>query len=486
MKKKKTPAFWVGISVCLLLLILATAFIWFRLPAWRDFERLSGERYQGVFFSMFDIDTYSEEDFVTYRGVPTLIAGYRVRGWHDIDRYLTEILSSQNTVTDIFMGLDPGALWKSSHGDDERFAENLRRYFAPYVEARPDVSFEILLYAPSVRYWTDMTEKQLVEALGAYRRLSEELNAWENVKTFFVGWEEWLILNPGNYLDGLQTNAEVSRKIFLHTFCDKDYRIDLGNAADVTEGLKEVVRREKESPAVYPDLSDFCVVFFGDSVMVYNEGSYSIPGVVNGLTGAEVYNCGWGGVAATGSPLAGVNFNSLLGRFLQGNAEGLEENDFRQGLTGYWNRESRDKKLCFVVEYGLNDYFSGLEPEDSEDAYDTGTYAGALRTGIRSLQEAFPEAEILLLTPTYTTLFSNGEERQGEKGGKLTDYVEAARRVATDMDVYCLDNYADSGINSETCEKFLADGTHPNETGSLLLGRKILEFIQENMLEERP
>lgn len=481
MKKKKPMVFRMGIFIFLLLLALVAVFFFFRLPAWRDLARFSRESYQGAFFSMYNIDTFREEDFTINKGVPTLIASYTVKDWRDISSYLTKILSSQNTVTNVFIGLDPAALWKKSHEDAERLDKDLEQYFAPYVRARSDVSFEILLYAPSIRYWTDMTEKQLEEALEAYRQLIEALSTWKNVKIFFVGGEQWLIMNPGNYLDGFQMNESVSRKIFLHTFCDMDYLISPENAADVTEGLHELISREKESPAVYPDLSDLCIVFFGDSVMVYNEGSYSVPGVVNGLTGAEVYNCGWGGAAAAGPTSEKLNFNGLLTRFIQGNAEGLEENDFRQGLTGYWNRESWDKKLCFVVEYGLNDYFCGLDVENLEDPYDTETYAGALRTGIRSLQESFPEAEILLLTPTYTAQFSGGEEKQGEMGGRLKDYVEAARRVAADMGIFCLDNYTDSGINGETSEKYLTDGTHPNETGSFLLGRKILEYIWENM-----
>lgn len=479
--KKKNLAFQAGILVCLLLLVLGAIFLCIRLAVWRKPARLPGESYQSVFFSMYDIAAYSEEDFMTYRGISTLKADDKVQDWEDIGSYLSEILSSQKTLTNIYIGLDPAALWEDSHEDKDRLAEDLERYFAPYVTAHPDVSFEILLYAPSIRYWTDMTENQLEEHLEAYGQLATDLGAWENVMTFFIGGEQWLIMNPGNYLDGLQTNADVSRKILLHTFCDRNYLIGPGNAADVLDGLRELVKKEKESLAVYPDFSDLCIVFFGDSVMVYNEGSYSIPGVINGLTGAEVYNCGWGGISAASSLSQEVNFNSLVARFLQGNTEGLEENEFVQGLTGYLNRASQDKKLCFVVEYGLNDYFGGVETENPEAPYDTDTYAGALRTGIRTLQQAFPESEILLLTPTYTASFSGGSERMGDKGGRLTDYVDTAIRVAEEMNVYCLDNYADSGINEETFETYLADGLHPSEAGSFLLGERILEYIRENM-----
>ena len=124
--------------------------------------------------------------------------------------------------------------------------------------------------------------------------------------------------------------------------------------------------------------------------------------------------------------------------------------------------------------------FCGYPVENPADAFDAGTYAGALRTGISTLQEAYPEAVIILLTPTYTSEFTGGTGVNGKTGGILTDYVEAAISVAQDMGVICINNYTDSGINADTQRKYLSDGTHPNETGALLLGRRILEEMKGN------
>lgn len=467
------------IGVPLLAAVFGTLFVMSGRPqVVRDIRRLSASDYEGVFLSMYDVSAYSEEDFVTYLGVPTVKTEYTVKKWDDLSRYLTHIFSSGNTVTHIFLCLDPMILWKDSDRDEGRWTEDMETYLTPCITAHSDVQYEIMLPAPSLQYWVGLEPDRMSERLESFRRLIDNLYAYENVSVFFMGGEKWLIANPGNYLRNGVPNEQVSQKMFLHTFCDHNYAITSENASVLFERLYAQVEQERETPAEYADLSDRCLIFLGDSVMVYYPGSYSVPGVVEGLSHAQVYNCGVGGTAASGDPADGLNFCSMAKRFVAGDADGLdEESDFARGLKAYLRDDHNGKKYCFVVEYGLNDYFGGCPVENPQDPYDTGTYAGALRTGIRTLQEAYPDADILVLAPTYTGMFAGGTEVQSEAGGVLTDYVDAALRVAQEMGVYCANNYADSGINAENQEQYLADLVHPNETGAFLLGTEIIDYI---------
>lgn len=485
MKEKRGMVLKSVVSVTLIFAVFLLFIIFFQLQKWKDLARFSHESYSGAFLATYDVSTYSEEDFTTFRGVPTLKADYTIKSWRDLSKYMTEIFSSQNVITNVYLGLDPEIMWNSSRRDNIKLTENVEKYLAPYVSARPDVSFEILLPSPSLEYWTEMNEEQVEKKLEAYYWLVDDMSVYSNIKIYFLGAEPWLIMNPGNYLDKFQTNSRISQKIFLHAFCDQNYQIVPENAQDVLNSLREQVKQEKETPTIYPDLSDWCIVFFGDSIMEYSSGSFSIPDVVSGLTGGETYNCGEGGIPATENPFTKLTFNSMVARFLEQDTIGLDENsNLLNGLTEYMQNEHEGKKYCFVLEYGLNDYFNGYAVENTEDKYDPETYAGALRTGIRTLQDAYPDAVILLLTPTYTALFSGGTEINSEMGGTLTDYVEAAVCVAEEMNVYCLDNYTESGISAETQSKYLADGCHPNETGSFLLGTGILKYIDEVITDE--
>lgn len=470
----------VGIGVFLLILIVCMIGFLFNtdiLRKWQDLNRLSSESYQGVFFSMYDIDAYSEEDFLIYCGIPVVKTNYQLRTWRDISKYLTEILSPPNSITDIYLGLDPVSLWESSNKDKEILTKNLERYLFPYFRARPDVEYKILLPVPSIQYWMKLDYVQLAESMEAYGELVQAMSSCSNVTTYFPGNEEWLIANPANYLENGQVNKEVSQKLFLYTFCDHYFQISIGNVAEMLERLTSLVDQECQVAHTYPDLSNLCIVFFGDSVLTYTKGSMSLPGVVGGLSGAQVYNCGLGGTPASGNPAAIYSMNGMIDHFLNQDTDGLTENDYLFGLTDYINGHHQGKRHCFVLNFGLNDYFSGCPVENPEDDYDTETYAGALRTGIRALRENDPDALILVMAPTYTIQFSGGTERNSEVGGVLTDYVDAAVRVSEEMGVYCMNNYWDSGINDESQRLYLADGTHPNERGCLYLGRQIVEYI---------
>ena len=150
---------------------------------------------------------------------------------------------------------------------------------------------------------------------------------------------------------------------------------------------------------------------------------------------------------------------------------------FPTSLETYAQEEHDDRKLCFVIYFGLNDYFGGHPVSNPEDAFDVTTYAGALRVGIDKLQTAYPDAEILLMTPNFITTFANGTEPMSEKGGTLIEYVDTAIEIANEYNVPCVNSYVDLGINEANASAFLADGTHLNETGRFLLAKQIMERI---------
>lgn len=471
--RKKTV--FTGVIFLFLAIVIVFIILYSNLIGiWKDLGRFSKMNYEGAFFSMYDISCYSEEDFVTYRGVLTVKAEQPVESWSILSRYLDRIFSSQNTVTNVFLGLDPAALWEKSQHKEEKWVKNLDQYLTSYITARQDVSFDILLPTYQLGVWTELSAAQVEENLNAYSKLIEGLSGYPNVTMYFLGGEQWLIANPANYMANGQTNVEVSRKILLYTFCDREYQILPSNSSILFEQVISQVEQEWTAPTIYPDLSKLCIVFFGDSILTCKEGSMSIPGVVEGLSGAQVYNCGEGGLPAAGNPTTFFNLNGVINHFMTQDISGEPNKNFGHGLTDYMEEDHEGKKLCFVLNVGLNDFFVGFPIENQADAYDTATYAGALRTGIRSLKEAYPDALILVMAPTYSIFTMN---INSEVGGVLPDYVEAVVRVAEEMGVYCMNNYYDSGIDAESQAYYLADGTHPNETGCFYLGGQIVEYL---------
>ena len=205
--------------------------------------------------------------------------------------------------------------------------------------------------------------------------------------------------------------------------------------------------------------------------------------MVGSLTGAQVYNCAKGGTPAATDPAAPdgqLSFPEMTERFIKGDTTGLEEdNDFFRGLQKYLSDDHSGKRYCFVINFGLNDYFSGLPAENEADPENRGTYAGALRAGIGMLQAHYPDAVIILMGPTYTLEFSEGTQPRGEQGRVLLDYVETAEKAAEETGVCFINGYKEFGINKENQEQYLADGSHPNETGRFYIGNQIIRYMEK-------
>lgn len=440
-----------------------------------DVAALSEEDYDGLLLSMYAPETFDAEDFNYFRGIPTVQAFHAFENLADIGDYLDRGFSCNPNIKVVYIGLDPYEISGLYGHHASLYARDYAKYLTSYVEAHPETNYEILIPGRSLEYLRTLSQGKYNELIQSYRNLVNIYAGHSNVKIYYMGHVEWLISNPGNYSSPNAYNSNVMHIVLPHTFHDDSYVLTTGN---MEERFTQMIELLRTSPVDYPDLSEWCIVFLGDSVMAYYHGSYSIPGVVGSLSGAQSYNCGIGGTAAAGDPANAVNFNSMANSFLEKDAGGLMEGtDFAFGLHDFMQEDHSGKRYCFVIEYGLNDYFNGNPVDNPEDSYDVNTYAGALRTGIRALRGEYPDAEILLLAPTYTLLFSGGTEKNSDVGGTLTDYVDAAVRVAEEMGVHCMNNYTDSGINADTQKQYLADGTHPNQTGALLLGTEIVEYM---------
>lgn len=445
-----------------------------------DLQRIASEEYQGIFLSTYGVDSFSEGDFSTYRGLQIVKCSYEAKSLSDISEYLDAVFLTENKVTNIYLGLDSLTLWNACGKDISGWDSALEEYLLPYFSSHPQVRFEILFSAPSLEHWGNASQEELSQWTATCRSLVGTFDAYANVSAYFPGSQHWLIANPGNYADDCALTFAAAKKLMLFTFCDGAFLITPDNSDVFFDELSVLIDAYQEAPKTYTDLSEWSVVFFGDSVMGNYEGSISVPGVTAGLSGAKVYNCATGGSTASASSAEIINFPKSVELFLAGDTSLLPEgSSFQTALASYLQEESSGQKLCFVINYGLNDYFLGCEIDNAADPYDESTYCGALRSGIRTLKDAHPEASILVAAPNFITIFSAGEEKNSEKGGVLTDYVDAAQRAANEMDAYSLNTYEALGYDASNAADYLEDGCHLNEEGRFLFGEHIIRSIED-------
>lgn len=452
-------------------LILALVLVGFLLGRQRfdkviraDLKRLEEESYDAVFFSMYPTDHYKEEEYMRLRGMQTVRTAYPITNIKLLRRYM-QAAGESTALKTVYLGIDPLHIAKED--------------VVLLIQENPGIMFEVVPAYPKVDYWLEMSPKKCAEALETYQLFAEWISVLPNAGLYFFAGEEWLICNPGNYEDTFLVNEDVS--VFLMGNMDElhPYRLTAENAAKKVSDMSTLIEEYRNEPKTYPKGADLDIVFLGDSIIGNYTNSMSIPGVVEALTGARVYNCGYGGKGAALSDNTRIPLPLIAEKISSRITDGLPEGEqLTKGLTEFVNREQTDRKVMFVINYGLNDYFDGV-PVESEDAEDISTYSGAIRKTVRMLQAEYPEARILLMSPNFTVYFENGTTRRSEQGGILAEYADTVLRLAKELETEALDNFHELPTTAENWEEYLADGCHLNVLGRFLVGERIAEKIQK-------
>lgn len=446
--------------IIILLLITVTICVW-GLRA--KHNSAIDSTYDSIFVSMYPINGFSEESFVTYRGLHTMVDYQTTRDIHKLTKRIQKVLQSDNNISTIYIGLDPAMLNTDKTSDDADMAIEMSPLLNCII-AYPEITFEILLPAMPMDEWTMLDETEITSVLTAYYNAVSCLEPHTNVLCFFAGSEEWLIRNATNYTDDQSLNPLIADKILCSTFCARLMQIDLSNAQTALYELYDMVMVEKSSPTIYPDWSDKTFVFFGDSILGLQNGSYSIPGVINGLTGANVYNYAIGGTCAcdTGANGDDRSFKDRLDLFLS--QTDITTND---NTIFPYNEHTDGKNIIFIISYGYNDY---------KNQQGTDLFRQALNEGITRLQTAYPAATILIMAPYECTWSIGGVATENEKGEILTMYTDTVKEVATEENIIYMDvpSLLAEDVNETNFSKYFNDECHYSEYGRFYMGEKII------------
>lgn len=456
--------FLIGIFICVILLGAGLSCFFLLTARQRaDYRLIADSEYDTVFLSMYPVDTYEEESFLYYRGMNVLKISNTISSPSMLSRYMRQIAKSGNTVRTVYLGICP----------DKIGTEALSALFSRY----PSVTFEVILSYPDASYWTELSQSQYEKELQAYTDLLTNLPSGGNI--YFWASTRWLVENPGNYETHWLPNRDIARTIMLNSDTGHGYLATAENGASLAEALAENTASYRSGSGKYADLSNYDIVLFGDSVIGNYTDSASIPGVLQGLTGATVYNCGFGGGRASQSPDELFSLNDFVTAFFLGNPSNLpQDKPLYQGILSYAADSHQGRSQVFVLNFGINDYYVG-SPVYGDDPYDINTFAGALRSAARDILTHLPDAQIILCTPNLTFRFEYGQEPLGPEGEVFSDYADAVKKVAEEMGLDVLDNFYELGITPDNISYYLEyDLVHPNATGRFLIGSRLAALIR--------
>lgn len=233
------------------------------------------------------------------------------------------------------------------------------------------------------------------------------------------------------------------------------------------------------------------IVNFGDSIFGNFQGTTSVSQNIANITGATVYNVGFGGCQMSDRNDTGWKAFSMCNL-----ATAVASQDFTtqdatildppSGMPAYFSTHLATlKSIDFsevdivTISYGTNDYTAGDLLDNESDLKDIDTFAGALRYSIETLLTAYPNLKIVIGTPLFRLWLNDGvieatsDTRTYAGNYTLIDMTNKVKEIGQTYHCQVIDAYNDFGVNEFNWERIFdsTDTTHPTSTGRALLGR---------------
>lgn len=196
---------------------------------------------------------------------------------------------------------------------------------------------------------------------------------------------------------------------------------------------------------------------------------------------AKVYNAAIGGTRASidyddNEWEYGPGSDNSLGKMIS-IMEGNTDIELLQGKAAYAELKEAMEVIndidVVILAYGMNDFLSQA-PDNNSDRPWTG-FGTAMVSGVGGIRRVCPQAEILLVAPTYASYFSIPVQNQGAKA--LYNYASLVCDVAKGQETLCIDAYNNMGIDAYTADEYLEDGVHLNEKGRDLYARHVVSCL---------
>lgn len=242
------------------------------------------------------------------------------------------------------------------------------------------------------------------------------------------------------------------------------------------------------------------VINLGDSIFGKRRPPNDISTYISKLTGATVYNCGFGGTTA------GTHYSQYYDPFtLHAIADSINTGSWTvqdNGITAggsvipdyFAEAVALLKSIDFskvdmiTIAYGTNDWNFGTNPIDNpNNSKDINSYAGAIRYSIEKILTAYPHIKIFLCTPIYRVMLNDSTHAvEGDSdtavnvnGKKLTDFIEKLKQVSLEYHLTYIDNYYGLGMNRTNWLYYFknTDGTHPIITGIHLIAEHMAQVL---------
>lgn len=240
------------------------------------------------------------------------------------------------------------------------------------------------------------------------------------------------------------------------------------------------------------------ILCLGDDPFSLDQGEGGLAEQIAAKTGATVYNG-----AFTGTTMASQNPSYQDWYFLDAFsfsfvAQSLASGDFdlMTGAAAYSYDEAFPITTAMLAGLDMNsvdlicimydgsDYINNRPCDDPNAPYDIVTYTGALRSGVKAIQDAYPHIRIVVMSHTFChTINEEGNFENGDRvdlgNGTLSHYLQKELDACMDVGVSFIDNFYGS-VNEDNYLDYMTDYIHFNDAGRELLADRFVQCIFPN------
>ena len=237
------------------------------------------------------------------------------------------------------------------------------------------------------------------------------------------------------------------------------------------------------------------ILCLGDDPFSLDQGEGGLAEQIAQKTGAAVYNGSFTGTTiapASGTFTEGDMMDAFSFLYV---ADSLARDDFQLMKTAA--AYSSDDNFPITVDmlsnldmnsidilcimYDASDYINKRPSDDPNEPLNPITYTGALRTGIKAIQKAYPHIRIVIMSHTFChTINEEGNFENGDRvdlgHGTLSHYLQKERDVSLDCGVSFIDNFYGS-VNEDNYLDYMTDYIHFNDAGRERLASRFVECI---------
>ena len=229
------------------------------------------------------------------------------------------------------------------------------------------------------------------------------------------------------------------------------------------------------------------IVNFGDSIFGNFTAPTDISSFIEDMTGAKVYNCGFGGTRMTDNSAYGDKGYFSMCKLAEAVATGV----FTAQTSALARMQAASDPAAPMYAATLNRLmaidFSNVDiitfEHGTNDWYGDTTLSGgsgnlvftnALEYVIDTISTAYPGIRIIVISPIYRYFSATSDSNNyvNTKGNTLIDYVNAMSEIAGNYNLQFINDYM-IGINKYSHALYLSDGTHPTEAARKLIASNI-------------